>query len=778
MRFPGRVTMRRLTPDEPRPAEQDPPPAHRRPHRRRTIRTQLVILLVVPLASLVGLWSFAASVTLDQAVSRRTVTKASDLIGLPASTLLTQLQLERAQSVVYVGTGGRNGAALTAQRTKTDAAEAAFRRKALNTGIGGDFGRIVEQRLDGLVDALDSLDAVRNAVDGRRLSRLAAIDGYGPAVSASIELFSSMAASTDLGIYQSTRALNNISWAVEFMQRQVSLVGAAAIGGGRLSAEERAAFAQWTGAGRQYFDTGVGGLTGGMLDLLRQVTQSPEYSQYRQLEQAVLAAPRSRIPAQTTGGFAQVGPKVLQELGQAALAAGAVLTEQAEPIGQRIVNQLVVAGGLGLVAVVASILLSFLFGRRLVRELRDLQAAARVMAEERLPRLVTRLRHGERVDLETEAPALTAGRTTEIVRVADAFTQAQRVAVRSAVGESLLRRGINRVFLNLAWRSQSLLHRQLRMLDEMERRATDPEVLQDLFRLDHLTTRMRRHAEGLVILSGSSPGRVWSQPARMEDVLRAAISEIEDYERVDVAITEQVALNGDAVADVVHMLAELIENAAAFSPPNTEILVRGGTVGNGFAVEIIDRGIGIDGAERGRLNALLANPPEFDLADTERLGLFVVSRLAARQGARVVLQESAYTGTTAVVVLPREIVVGALTGPAPGTGREIPQEAPPPPTAVVEPAEPAAPWIARNSAETPVGAPRPVLPRRQKLASLVPQLRDEGEPADAGPAPDGAGRTGPYAAEPPDRPAEGARDLWGSLQDGWSRGRDGEGEDA
>ncbi|MFA1541834.1 sensor histidine kinase [Actinomadura monticuli] len=742
-----------------------------------------MILLVVPLVSLVGLWSFAASVTLGPAVSKRTISQANDLIGLPGSTLSTQLQLERAQAVVYVGTGGRNGGALTAQRARTDAAEAAFRRSALGTRIEGDFARLVKRRLAELVAQLDRLDALRASVDRQTLTRLEVVDGYGAVISSAYELFDSLVVINDLGVYQSSRALTNVSWAVEFTQRQISLVGAASISRGRLSAEERSAFARWTGASRQYFDTGIGGMSGAMLDRLRQVTESPDFARYRQLEQAVLADAGSRLPARTTGGFNEVGPRVVQALGQAVLAAGAILIEQAEPIGERIVTRLVVAGGVGLLAVIASILLSFLFGRRLARELRDLQGAARMMAEERLPRLVTRLRRGERVDMDAEAPALAAGRTTEIGRVAEAFTQAQRVAVQSAVGESMLRRGINRVFLNLAWRSQSLLHRQLRMLDEMERRATDPEVLQDLFRLDHLTTRMRRHAEGLVILSGASPGRAWSRPARMEDVLRAAISEVEDYERVEVAINEEAALVGDAVADVVHMLAELIENAAAFSPPNTEIVVRGGTVGNGFAVEIIDRGIGIDAAERARLNDLLSRPPEFDLADTERLGLFVVSRLAARQGARVVLQESAYTGTTAVVVLPRGLVVGALAGPAPSAWNEVPQEAAPQPAAPAAAAQPA-PWIAQSPAEaagprdmaTP-HAPRPVLPRREKLANLAPQLRETvSGPAESGPAPSAAGGRPP--ADPPDRPAEGARDLWDSLQDGWSRGRDDRGENA
>jgi hypothetical protein len=213
------------------------------------------------------------------------------------------------------------------------------------------------------------------------------------------------------------------------------------------------------------------------------------------------------------------------------------------------------------------------------------------------------------------------------------------------------------------------------MLDEMERSASDPKALEDLFRLDHLTTRMRRHAEGLVILSGTSPGRGWSRPVHVEDVLRAAISEVEDYKRVEIVVVSgQAAVIGEAVADIIHLLAELIENATVFSPAPTEVLVRGEMGANGFAVDIIDRGIGLDQAELDALNLRLSRPPEFDLAVTDRLGLFVVSRLAGRHGIRVALQPSLYGGVSAVVLIPRRLIVdvdqpddedGAVAGDVP-----------------------------------------------------------------------------------------------------------------
>src|SRR5690606_44075 len=238
-----------------------------------------------------------------------------------------------------------------------------------------------------------------------------------------------------------------------------------------------------------------------------------------------------------------------------------------------------------------------------------------------------------------------------------AFTSVQLTAIESAVQEAALRQGVNKVFLNLARRSQSLLQRQLGMLDTLEREVTDHEILEKLFGIDHLTTRMRRHAEGLIILSGAAPGRGWRDPVGLFDVTRAAVEEVEDYLRVDVSVPHGPALVGSAVTDIIHLLAELIENAAIFSPPHTRVQVRGAMVARGFALGIEDRGLGIAPEEVVRLNALLASAPEFDLADSDRLGLFVVAHLARRHNVRVSLRPSPYGGTSAIVLLPQDLVV-------------------------------------------------------------------------------------------------------------------------
>src|SRR3984957_4962892 len=315
-----------------------------------------------------------------------------------------------------------------------------------------------------------------------------------------------------------------------------------------------------------------------------------------------------------------------------------------------------VTGGIALLGLLITILITTLVARGIIRRLRGLERSARTLAEDQLPDVIARLRRSEDVDVAAEAPPLRMG-DDEIGRVGQAFELVRQTAVRSAVEEARLRRGLNDGFRSLARRSQSPLHRQLTRLDQMERRASDPEALDALFRLDHLTTRMRRHAEGLVILAGAPPGRSWSNPVRMIDVMRGAIAEVEDYARVAVATRSQAGLSGSAVADVIHLLAELIENATTLSPPYTSVRVSGDIVASGFAIEVEDRGLGMGPERMAELNERLASSPEFNPADSDQLGLFVVSQLAKRHGIRVTLKTSPYGGTSAIVLIPRQLVV-------------------------------------------------------------------------------------------------------------------------
>ncbi|WP_432117720.1 ATP-binding protein [Streptomyces sp. bgisy032] len=232
------------------------------------------------------------------------------------------------------------------------------------------------------------------------------------------------------------------------------------------------------------------------------------------------------------------------------------------------------------------------------------------------------------------------------------------------------------VFVNLARRLQSLVHREISLLDELENEMEDPELLKGLFHVDHLATRIRRHAENLAVLGGAVSRRQWSRPVSMTEVLRSAIAEVEQYSRVRLVPPIDGTLRGHAVADVIHLLAELVENATVFSAPHTQVLLRASLVTSGLAVEVEDRGLGMPVEEQTRMNALLADPDQVNVARLladGRIGLFVVSQLARRHGITVRLQSNIYGGVQAVLVVPQAVLgaeAGALeAGPGTGTGR-------------------------------------------------------------------------------------------------------------
>ncbi len=340
--------------------------------------------------------------------------------------------------------------------------------------------------------------------------------------------------------------------------------------------------------------------------------------------------------------------------------------DRAAPVGHRVLAQAGIAGVLGFLALTVSVFVSVRIGRQLVRDLSRLRKDAHEVSGVRLPSVMRRLAAGEQVDVETEAPHLSY-EPDEIGQVGQALNTLQRAAVEAAVKQADMRRGVSEVFVNLARRNQVLLHRQLTLLDAMERRTENSDELADLFRLDHLTTRMRRHAEGLVILSGAAPSRQWRKPIQLMDVVRAAVAEVEDYERIEVRRLARIGVGGPAVADLTHLIAELLENATVFSPPHTAVQVHGERVSNGFTLEIHDRGLGMAPEVLLDANLRLAETPDFELSDTDRLGLFVVSRLAQRQNVRVSLQKSPYGGTTAVVFIPAALLTEAPTPTAPGS---------------------------------------------------------------------------------------------------------------
>ena len=312
----------------------------------------------------------------------------------------------------------------------------------------------------------------------------------------------------------------------------------------------------------------------------------------------------------------------------------------AAPHHQAVLESSVIIGA-GLVVVLVAVLLTWTFTRRVARELTSLAAGAGQLGSPQQ---------------QGSAP-WTGAASAEIEAVAEALLSMQRTASAAAAAEAGVRTGLRQILASLGKRNQSLLHRQLRIIDTLEQQAESPAALGELFALDHLTTRMRRHAESLSIISGAAPARTWSGPVPVIDVIRAAVSEIEDYQRVTTATDATEAVIATAVTDLIHLLAELVENATLFSPSTTRVEVRAERVANGFAIEVEDRGLGIEPGQLTAINEQLANPPDFDVADADRLGLFVTGRLAAKHAIQVSLAPSAYRGIKAIVLLPDSIVI-------------------------------------------------------------------------------------------------------------------------
>ncbi|MFG2515571.1 nitrate- and nitrite sensing domain-containing protein [Streptomyces sp. NPDC048584] len=319
-----------------------------------------------------------------------------------------------------------------------------------------------------------------------------------------------------------------------------------------------------------------------------------------------------------------------------------------------------ITGAAVVIALLAAFILAGMVARQMSRSMRQLRNAAFGIAEQRLPMLVDQLSRTDPGRVDTRVQAIPITSTDEIGEVARAFDQVHREAVRLAAEQALLRGNINAIFTNLSRRNQSLIEGQLTLITGLENNEADPDQLENLFRLDHLATRMRRNGENLLVLAGEEPGRRWDQPVPLVDVLRAASSEVEQYERIELSGVPEAEIHGRAVTDLVHLLAELLENATTFSSPQTKVRVTATRLPDGrVMIEIHDKGIGLTAEDFADINHKLANPPTVDAAISQRMGLFVVGRLSDRHGIRVQLRPSGeQAGTTSLVMLPDAITHG------------------------------------------------------------------------------------------------------------------------
>jgi signal transduction histidine kinase len=750
-------------------------------------------MFAIPLLSLVGLWGFAASVTVDGAINNHNYSSASQAISSKGAQLSLEVTTERAQTYLWLISGRKaSEGPLLATRKLVDGAIPAAR-----TGLSAGTPPAGESRatLNAFFAALGQLGSIRAAADAGTTSPAAAFQAYSGILDAQFRYYYSSIQDAAATLAEPSIGIADAAYALEMANRETVLVDGALAGQGRLSADVQQLFTSAAANRRLLMSDITVLLPSRMGAAYASIESSAQYRLFQAMEDQIIAAPANEPIPVTAGAWQSASGAYLGAMLTAELSSATQLGATSAALSDRLVVEAILAGGVGLGVVVGSVFLLAWFGRKITGDLTGLHDSVRAMAEERLPRVVQRLRQGDDVDVLAESPPPPASTIREISQIAASFATVQEAAVAAAVDQARLRTGIGRVFLNISMRNQSLLHRQLEMLDTMERHASGPEALADLFRLDHLTTRMRRHAEGLIILSGATPGRGWRDPVPVVDVLRAAVAEVEDYVRVDVVSESLDLVAGTAVNDVIHLVAELVENATVFSPPNTRIEIRADRVGTGLVAEIEDRGLGISEEELEGINRRLASPPEFDPGSSEQLGLYVVSRLAARHAIQVTLRRSAYGGTTAILLLPFGLIVQAEEAHAFGPPADPPVSVParrhrrlaaasrptaelgePAPAAAAAPEAAVAmtPWPAAFQPQSSRREPSPPsgpaaarshlgMPVRVPQASLAPQLRTRAETA-----PQPAARE---SASVSTRSPEATRSMLILMQQGWQRGR-------
>ncbi|TDD13618.1 sensor histidine kinase [Nonomuraea diastatica] len=714
--------------------------------RKTGLRTKITALLL----SLAALWVFAAWVTLREGVNLLWTSQLDSAIAAPSDPVLFGLQKERRLSAVRLGektTKSRNE--LETQREQNDRVIAAFQESASAGLVSWALDDQGEKRLADLLKQLESVKEIREAIDTGRLSRVQATTAYNDVIDPVYALYGSMATLDDKEIAKDVRTLVALSRAGELLTREDALL-AGALAERRLTPADQAQFSQAVGAWRIVAEQAATDLPDSERAAYDKLTQGRSFVQLQNMEAQVMKHDSTALNVPFTDEeWKSATERHLADFNTMVLGAGDRVVDRTVPVAVNVIVRLVLAGGLGLIAVIASVVLSITTARDLLAQLQKLRDAAHELSDERLPGVVERIGRGEEVDLAKEVPALDFG-DDEIGQVGQAFNTVQRTAVSVAAEQAELRRSIRDILLSLARRTQGLVHRQLTVLDVMERRETDPEELKELFRLDHLAIRMRRNAENLIVLSGSSPARTWRRSVPMVDVVRGALAEVEDYTRVTLMPMGDVVLIGRAVGDVIHLLAELIENAVSFSPPYTSVQVSGQLVANGYVIEIEDRGLGMKTEDLESANERIADPPEFRITGTARLGLYVVSQLAKRHDIQVVLKASPYGGTTVVVLLPQELVqLDPTPEPQQNGGRErLPRRASAVATATrpavgenvrtlksarraADPAPPPVSAPARTPAQTPAPAPAPTpVPTPVPEPAKDPEPRSEETPAE------------------------------------------------
>ncbi|MGW3656403.1 nitrate- and nitrite sensing domain-containing protein [Streptomyces sp. NPDC005151] len=642
--------------------------------RNWRISTRLVSLLALPVVAATTLGGLRINDSMNdmqQLDHMQLLTKLTK----QATTLAQALQEERDRSAGPLSNGVKaDDFKVTEPRKRTDRAKTAFLHatKGIDDAQGDDSLESIHASVNQIATQLLQIQDIRKTAYEDGSPSLQTVDQYSQLITSLLSLSQDMAqATSNPEMIKRTRALAAFSSAKEYASVERAIIAAALPGGGgtlkeshlhqndqqfgraalrkeRLAME---AFRSTYAASGQNADQLTASLENGNPEIKAADTYAKKVLE---TSNGMKGAPRRSY----LDWYEQSSTKIsAMKTIEATLLSR--MENKARELRDESKREAIISGALILLVLGVSLVGAFVVARSMIRSLRRLQDTATRVAQDRLPELVKQLSESDPQDVDTSVESVGVHSRDEIGQVASAFDDVHREAVRLAAEQALLRGNVNAMFTNLSRRSQGLIQRQLSLISELESREADPDQLSSLFKLDHLATRMRRNGENLLVLAGEEPGRRWTRPVPLVDVLRAAASEVEQYERIELASVPATEVAGRVVNDLVHLLAELLENATSFSSPQTKVRVTGHALPDGrVLVEIHDTGIGLSPEDLAAINERLASPPTVDVSVSRRMGLFVVGRLSLRHGIRIQLRPSDSGGTTALVMLPVDVAQG------------------------------------------------------------------------------------------------------------------------
>jgi signal transduction histidine kinase len=650
-----------------------------RPSRRRLkdwpVRSRLLLLIAVPTVAAIVFGGIRIAAAAQSALAFQRAEQRA-VLASTIGQLAQRLEAERDQTIYYIaqGSNGRAGdlssppasgavqqyQAIQAFYRQTDPVIGQFRARLGQ--FRGAYSGEGQQEVASALAEISSLPSLRQASTKTRLYPLAVVQKYAALIDSLIVLDNQTSQGTgDHVMSQTTEVLGLVSRMQEAASQQRAILSAALLQG-TLNQAEAAALASAQDnqqSAQQAFN------------LAATVPQRRQWNDALSGAFVYLAASEEQRAAAlqahahslagdplTAAGFYDAMSGGINQMGSVERTLAESVVTRSNSLRGSAVAYAIVVGLAVFILLAVALTFTMLVGRSMVRPLRRLRAGALEVAGRQLPETVRRMSEGEGADAPLEVEPIDVDSTDEIGQVARAFDQVHREAVRLASNEAALRGTVNAMFVNLSRRSQSLVQRQIGLIDDLEQGEQDPERLGNLFQMDHLATRMRRNSENLLVLAGQDVSRRWTQAVGLVDVLRAVVSEIEQYERVTLNAQPGIAVRGQAVSDVVHLLSELVENATSFSAAGTPVEVDGHRLNaGGVLLAITDQGVGMGAEEMDHANWRLDRPPVVDVAASRRMGLFVVARLAARHGIRVRLRPASMGGLIALVWLPDEVII-------------------------------------------------------------------------------------------------------------------------